>query len=237
IKIPIMISVLRRTVEPTPVAVVNLLERMILFSENPPADTLMKTYLDETRGPLIVSEDLAELGMQNTFLAGYFELGAPVLQIFETPANSRTDIYLDPDIYNQTVSSEAGHLLSAIYSCAKDSSGLLMRTFPGEITQGECQLMLDILSKNRIGLLIEAGLPPEAYAAHKHGWVQELDGLLHSISDVAIVFTPGGDYVLNIFAYDPDRLDFDLGNRLFARLSQTVYNFFNIENQAYWWFD
>lgn len=237
IKIPIMISVLRRTDQPTPEAVANLFERMIVYSENPPADTLMSTYLDEVRGPLIVSEDLAELGMENTFLAGYFYLGAPVLQIFTTPANSRTDINLDPDIYNQTVPAEAGQLLSAIYACAQDGSGLLTDTFPGEITQTECQLMVDILSANQIGLLIEAGLPPEVVAAHKHGWVQELDGLLHSMSDVAIVFTPGGDYVLNVFIHDPGQLDFDQGNRLIARLSQTVYNFFNIENQAHWWFD
>jgi hypothetical protein len=45
IKIPIMISVLRRTAEPTPEEAVALLERMILFSENPPADTLMATYI------------------------------------------------------------------------------------------------------------------------------------------------------------------------------------------------
>jgi hypothetical protein len=57
------------------------------------------------------------------------------------------------------------------------------------------------------------------------------------MSDAAIVFTPGGDYVLNVFIYDIDRLDFDQGNRLIARLSQTVYNFYNVDNQAYWWFD
>jgi beta-lactamase class A len=237
IKIPIMISVLRRTEEPTPDDVVNLLERMIAYSENPPADTLMSTYLDEVRGPMVVSEDLAALGMENSFLAGYFYLGAPVLGIFETPANSRTDIFLDPDIYNQTVPSEAGELLAGIYTCAADGTGLLTQTFPGEITQSECQLMIDTLLANKIGLLIEGGLGPEASAAHKHGWVQELDGLLHSMSDVAIVFTPGGDYVLCLFIYDPDRLDFDQGNLLVTRLSQTVYNFFNLENQQYWWFD
>ncbi len=237
IKIPIMVSVLRRTAEPTPDTVVNLLERMIAFSENPPADTLMSAYLDEVRGPLIVSEDLAELGMQNTFLAGYFYLGAPLLQLFDTPANARTDVFLNPDIYNQTVSSETGQLLTAIYACARDGSGLLTETFPGEITPGECQLMIEILAGNRIGLLIEAGLPPDSTAAHKHGWVQELDGQLRSMSDAGIVFTPGGDYVLNIFIYDSTRLDFDQGNRLIARLSQTVYNFFNLDDQAYWWFD
>ena len=237
IKIPIMVSVLRRTSEPTPETVVNLLERMIAFSENPPADTLMSAYLDEVRGPLIVTEDLAALGMQNTFLAGYFYLGAPLLQRFDTPANARTDVFLNPDIYNQTVASETGQLLAAIYACANDGTGLLTESFPGEITPSECQLMIDILSGNRIGLLIEAGLPPAGTAAHKHGWVQELDGQLRSMSDVGIVFTPGGDYVLNVFIYDSTRLDFDQGNRLIARLSQTVYNFFNLDDQAYWWFD
>ncbi len=237
IKIPIMISVLRRTSEPTPNSVVTLLENMIVLSENPPADTLMETYLDAVRGPLVVSEDMAALGFENTFLAGYFYLGAPVLQVFETPANMRTDINLDPDIYNQTVPGEAGQLLTAIYQCAENGDGLLIETFPGEITQTECQLMMDILAGNQIGLLIEAGVPPEAVVAHKHGWVQELDGLLHSMSDVAIVFTDGGDYVLNVFIYDETRLDFDQGSRVITRLSQTVYNFFNIDDQAYWWFD
>jgi hypothetical protein len=237
IKIPIMVSVLRRTPDPTPEAMIDLLERMIVYSENPPADTLMSTYLDDVRGPLVVTEDMRALGLENTFLAGYFYLGAPLLERFETPANSRTDVYLDPDIYSQTVASEIGRLMWGIYDCALDGSGLLTETFPGEITQSECQLMIDILSANRIGLLIEAGLPPDTIAAHKHGWVQELDGLLHSVSDVAIVFTPGGDYVLNLAIYDPVRLDFEQGDRLIARLSQTVYNFFNIDNQAYWWFD
>jgi beta-lactamase class A len=237
IKIPIMVSVLRRTSEPTPSEVVDLLTRMIVFSENPPADTLMSTYLDDIRGPLMVTEDMRELGFENTFLAGYFYLGAPLLQLYDTPANNRTDIFLDPDVYNQTVPGEIGQLLAAIAQCAADGNGLLVDTFGDDITPSECQLMLDTLSANKIGLLIEAGLPPEAQIAHKHGWVQALDGLLHSMSDVAVVSTPGGDYVLNVFIHDTERLDFDAGNILIARLSQTVYNFFNINDQAYWWYE
>jgi len=237
IKIPIMISVLRRLSEPIPEYTRTLLNQMIALSGNTTADILMQTYLDEIRGPLIVSEDMAALGLENTFLGAYLYLGAPPLQIFKTPANSRTDINLDPDNLSQTVSSEVGQLLSTIYTCAADGSGLLTETFPGEITQTECQLMVEVLSENQIGLLIEAGVPAGATVAHKHGWATELDGLLHSMSDVAIVYTQGGNYVLNIFIYDPVRLDYEEGNRLLARLSQTVYNFFNIENQAYWWFD
>lgn len=237
IKIPILIAVLRRLPEPTPPEAVTLLEQMIILSENPPADTLMETYLDPVRGPLMVSEDMAAMGLENSFLAGYFYLGAPLLKQFNTPANQRTDVFLDPDIYSQTVPGEAGQLMAGIYTCAQEGAGLLIDTFPGEITQTECQLMFDILKKNKIGLLIEAGLPPEAQLAHKHGWTQELDGLLHSMSDTAIVTTPGADFVLNIFIHSQQRLDFDQGNRLVARLAQTVYNFFNLEHQAYWWMD
>ena len=236
-KIPIMISTLRRVPDPVPEQVVNLLTQMIARSENPPADTLMASYLDEVRGPLIVSEDMAELGLENTFLAGYFYLGAPLLQRFTTPANSRTDIFLNPDQYNQTIAEESGQLLAAIYECAEEGQGLLIETFPGEITPQKCQLMVDTLAANRIGLLIEAGVPSGATVAHKHGWAPDMDGQLRFMSDVGMVFSPGGDYVLNIFTYDSDRLDFDEGNRLIARLSQTVYNFFNIENQEHWWFD
>jgi hypothetical protein len=237
IKIPIMISVLRRLSEPIPEYAQTLLYQVIALSGNTTADILMQTYLDKVRGPLVVSEDMADLGLENTFLGGYLYPGEPLLQLFETPANTRTDIDLDPDEYSQTVSSEIGKLLSGIYNCAADGTGLLTETFPGEITQTECQMMVDVLSKNKIGLLIEAGVPAEATVAHKHGWATELDGLLHSMSDVALVYTQGGDYVLNIFIYDPVRLDYEEGNRLLARLSQTVYNFFNIENQTYWWFD
>ncbi len=237
IKIPIMISVLSRLSEPTPDYALFLLEEMIALSGNTSADILMQTYLDEIRGPLVVSEDMAVLGLQNTFLGGYLSPGEPLLQLFETPANTRTDINLDPDIYSQTVTSEIGALLSAMYICAEEGGGLLTETFPDEISQAECQLMTDILSANQIGVLIEAGVPSEATVAHKHGWTTALDGLLHTMSDVAIVYSPGGDYVLNIFIHDATRLDFEEGNRLLARLSQTVYNFFNIENQAYWWFD
>jgi len=239
IKIPIMVSTFIHSDEPTPDMVQSLLEQMIAFSENPPSDALMSTVIDETRGPLIVTEEMQFLGYENTFLAGYFYFGAPVLELFTTPANSRTDIFLDPDIYNQTVPSEIGDLLSQIYTCAQNKTGesRLLTQFGGQITQTECQQMLDLLAANKIGLLIEGGLPPEATVAHKHGWTSELDGLLHSMSDAGIVHSPGGDFVLTIFIYSSDQLVFYEGNWLFAKLSQTIYNAFNINDQAYWWIE
>ena len=237
IKIPIIISLMRRLDEPYSDTVINLMEEMIVNSENAAADTLMEYFIDETRGPLVVSEDIAALGLQNTFLAGYFYPGAPILQLFNTPANTRTDIDLDPDIYNQVTLSELGTLLEGIYHCAEDNTGLLVETFPGEITQSECRQAIDILSLPKPLQFIVTSLPPDAVVADKYGYGLDIDGIFRTITDNAIVYTPGGDFILSVAVYDPDWLNAADGQRVVGRLSQTVYNFFNLENQSYWWFN
>ena len=231
IKIPIMVSTMRRVEEPIPSQADNWMFQMIAESLNPPADGLMKAYMNNNTGPLMVTADLRELGYQNTFLAGYFEPGSPLLERINTPANQRRDIFIDPDFYNQTVPSETGDLLWKIYRCANHDE--LM--FNGQVTASECQQMLNYLLENRIHALIEAGLPPEGRTAHKHGWTNDLDGLIHTISDSGVVYTPGGDYVLVIFAYTEEQFLYNIANQLFAKLSQSIYNAYNPENQAAWY--
>ncbi len=92
--------------------------------------------------------------------------------------------------------------------------------------------MVENLLSNRMGALIEVGVALEGSVAHKHGWTNALDGLIHSISDVGIVYSPGGDYVLVIFIHSSDQLLFEEGNLLFARLSQSIYNAYNPLQQA-----
>lgn len=235
IKIPIMVSILRRTAEPTPDEVKTSLERMIEFSENPPADALMQSVIDEVSAPLLVTGDMQEgLGLQNTFLAGYFYLGAGLLQIYETPANTRTDVDLDPDIYNQTTASDMGKLLTGIYRCSRGEESILTQAFPGEISQAECHYMLDILAKNKIGVLSEAGVPDGTRVAHKHGWTEEADGYLHTVSDVGIVFSPNADFVFAVYLYDYNQLLFDPADALIAQLVQVMYNYYNPLAQETW---
>lgn len=235
IKIPIMVSILRRTDEPTPDEVKSLLERMIEFSENPPADALMQSVIDQISAPLQVTSDMQDgLGLQNTFLAGYFYLGAGLLQIYDTPANVRTDVNLDPDVYNQTTASDMGKLMTGIYKCSKGQDSILTEAFPGEISQAECQYMLDILAKNRIGVLSEAGVPDGTRVAHKHGWTEEADGYLHTVSDVGIVFSPDSDFVFAVYLYDYNQLLFDPADALVAQLIQVMYNYYNPQNQETW---
>ena len=225
-KVPIMVSIFRQLNEPTPAEAANLMELMIKYSENDPADRLMETYLDTNLGPLEVTDDLTTLGLENTFIAGYFYPGAPLLRRIATPANQRTDLFTDPDSYNQTTSTEMGMLLNDIYQCAQSGSGTFAAAFPGQISQAECRTMISYLASNRIGVLIQAGLPDGTQVAHKHGWITELDGVIHTISDSGIVYTSSGNFILVIYMWHPNQLVFDDANLLFSKLTQGIYNYF-----------
>lgn len=227
VKIPVMITALREMEEPYQPEYLDLMEEMIEQSENSSTDDLAMSVIDENLSPLIVTEDMQLLGFENTFWAGHFYFGAPLLQSFETPANQREDISTDPDVYNQTTPADMGMLMEDIYQCAEMGGGALIAAFPDEITQDECELMVDTLAQNQIAVLIQAGVPSGTTVAHKHGWANENDGLIHTMGDTAIVYSPGGEYVLTIFVHHPVQAVFDPVNALFADLSSAVYNFFN----------
>lgn len=228
IKIPIMVSVMRRIEEGGTEEITALMEEMIEQSLNDPADLLMQTVLDRNLGPLEVTDDMRALGFQNMFLAGYFAPGSPLLQRITTPANSRSDINAGPDAYNQTSAAEMAMLLEDIYTCSETGGGSFAAAFPNEITQPECQRMISYLVLNKIAVLLQAGLPEGTRIAHKHGWIIENDGLMHTIADAGLVYTPSGNYVISVFMYHPVQMVFDPANRLVAEISQAVYNFFNL---------
>jgi beta-lactamase class A len=231
IKIPIMISIFHRIPEPTPSGINDLLNGMIEASENEPADKLMQDVINKDTGPLEVTKDMEALGLKDTFLAGYFYPGAPLLKRINTPGNQRTDINTGPDPYNQTTTAEMGMLLDDIYQCADVGGGALVAVFPGDFTQNKCKAMINYLFGNKLPMLITAGLPEGVQIAHKHGWITESDGLLHTIGDAGIVYTPGGNYVLTVYLHNKTQLLFDPANKLIADLSRAVYNYYNQVNQ------
>jgi beta-lactamase class A len=232
-KIPIMLSTYWRQDLPLNEMTDGWIEYMIVYSENDPADRLME-QIDFVRGPLLVTSDLETMGFKNTFIAGYFYLGAPLLNLYQTPANQRSDTNINPDVYNQTTPEEIGKLLGMIYSCSQNDSSELVQISQGQIKPEECVQIIDILSRNKMGALIEAGLPEGLKIAHKHGWSQERDGLVHSFSDVGIIFGPQNDFILTIFLYSPNQLLFDKANPLIAKISQSIYNGLNPNNQISW---
>jgi beta-lactamase class A len=88
--------------------------------------------------------------------------------------------------------------------------------------------MLDYLAQDKTGALIQEGVPDGTRVAHKHGWVTDASYIIHDMSDAAIVYTPGGDYVLAVYLYHPVQLVFDPSNKLVADISRAVYNFYNL---------
>jgi beta-lactamase class A len=223
IKIPIMVATFVDQDLPFDAETEKWLTEMLgIESGNDPADWLMQ-QLDVKQGPLRVTDTLRDLGLENTFIAGYFNPGSPLLQSFQTPANTRKDIQTDLDPYNQTTPVDLGLLLEDIYQCSLGGGTLLLK-YPEKITPTECSRMLDLLSNDTIGVFIQGGVPEGTKVVHKHGWDP---GIFHTYGDAAIVYSPGGNYVLSIFLWQADWLLWDVGSRTISEISKAVYNYFN----------
>ncbi|MGQ0600134.1 MAG: serine hydrolase [Anaerolineales bacterium] len=225
IKVPIMTSLFaRRSGELTQEDDL-LLQRSLEESQNTATDFLLKTIgrNDGFEGTRQMTNDMRRLGLVNTYLSGLLDVQGAVLSPYATPANGRADVSTNPDPYNQTTADDMGTLLVMLYQCSK-GGGTLPAAFPGEFTPQECQLMIDLLSQNKLGPSLIAGGSPGGFVAHKHGW----DTVpLTNIADAALVFTPGGDYALVIYMHRPQTIGFPEANRIVISLAQAVYNFYN----------
>lgn len=231
IKIPIMISnIIHRGTPDNKTD--GLMKDVFRESDNAAADILM-TQVDAFQGPLIVTEDMQALGLENTFMAGFFCNPAnpcPLLRRYNTPANQRTDVYTNPDDYNQTTSSDIGMILTDIYQCAETGGGAFLAAFPDQLSQEDCQLMIDYMVQDKFGSLLQAGLPDGTKIAHKHGFIPDRFGVVHDISDVGLIYTPGGNFVLAIYTYHPVQGIWGEVNPLFVELTQAIYNYFNLSS-------
>lgn len=180
---------------------------------------------DRYKGAEFVTQSMQRLGLVNTFImAPYDEPLKPGLPAPQTPANSVEEMRarVDPEI--QTTAEDIGLLLSMIYYCAKGNGGTLLAVYPDQLTQEECQQTLDYMRQNKIGSLIEAGVPPETAVAHRHGWISDTH------ADAAIISTPGGDYVIVGILFKPDWLEWEISAPLLADISRATYNYFNFDS-------
>jgi beta-lactamase class A len=108
-----------------------------------------------------------------------------------------------------------------MYQCAYNETGPLLSNFSDQFTPAECRQMLNTMSYNRIGSFIEMGTPLDVRVAHKHGWISDTHG------DAALVFSPGGDYILVMALRGPDTLLFGESSVVIEEASRLVYNYFN----------
>lgn len=224
IKIPVALTYyLKSDTAPTE-GIQLLLQRSLDESQNRDTDQLLRLVGDGDgyTGTRQLVEMLRTLGLDNTYLSGLLDVLGAVLEPLPTPANTRTDIVLDPDPYNQTTATDMGSLTVMIYQCSQ-AKGPLLLAFGGRITPTECQQLIQMMTENAVGPIFIPGGSGGAVVAHKHGW----DSLpLTNAGDTALVFTPNGDYALTIFLHQSETILFDDANRIIGRLAQAIYNFY-----------
>jgi beta-lactamase class A len=231
IKVAVVASYLINRGSNLDAATTEIISRVLGKSDNSATDMVLRA-IEPNTGPLVVTQNMKTIGLNSTFLNGFFFLGAPPLSVRPvTPGNSRTDVTSDPDPYSQTTTAEMGSLLADIYDCAQNSGGALIAAFPDKVSPATCQLLIDFMAQDKLGSLIQGGVPDGTLVPHKHGYVPAADGIVHDTSDAGIVYTPGGNFVLSIYTYHPVTNIWDITNPLIGNLTKAVYNYFNVSAQ------
>lgn len=228
-RIPIALETFRVLDNPPTLSQQQLLsDTLIVQPDFAAANNLLRVIAgsdDAYAGADQVTATMQRLGLVNTFMVAPFGADArPGRTTLGTPANSVEVLRTAPDPYMQTTAEDMGQLFSMIYFCAKGMGGALTAVFPEQVTQAECQSLLNYMQHNQIDSLLEEGMPEETVVAHRHGWVSDTHG------DAGIVFSPGGDYVIVEILYKPDWLEWDISSPLLAEISRAAYNFFNFDN-------
>lgn len=228
-KIAILAALYRALDNPPRASEAMTIANTMVCSENTSSNEMLTIIGqgDPFRGAQQVTAFMQQLGLTNSFLMAPFVIDPknvpqPTIPI-APPVTSADKTITQPDPWNQMTVEDLGWLLGSIYQCAYNASGPLLETFPGAFEPRECRQMLHAMSSNRIGALLEAGVPAGTRVAHKHGWIADTHG------DAGIVFTSGGNFVLVTALHNPTWLDFSESFPLIAEITRRVYNYYNPE--------
>ncbi len=224
IKIPILVTFYRRHDQPPDAREAELIGNTMICSGNFTANEMLTIIGDGDpfAGTQIVTETMQALGLNNTFITAPFKIGDAAIEgPSYTLAIEADQTRTQPDFSNQSTPEDLGWLLHAVYQCGMNERGPLMDIFPGAFTGTECRQMILAMSANQINVLSEAGVPIGTRVAHKHGWIDDTHG------DAAIIFTPGGDFVLTMAFYQPEWLTYELSWPTMAEVTRTIYNALN----------
>jgi uncharacterized protein YraI len=224
IKIPILVALYRR-LGGTPTEVqAGYIGYMMVCSDNLASNAVLRLIGDGDvyAGANRVTETMQTLGLKDTFMVGPFSNDPKVtLQPINTVKTSADQISTDPDPYNQSTPADLGWLLGGIYQCAIDGTGPLAAALPGQLTVTECRQIFQALTTDKIGVMIEAGVPNGTVVAHKHGWINDMHG------DAGLVLTPGGDFALTVVMRGKTWLSSDVTFPIVSEISRMVYNAYN----------
>ena len=177
-----------------------------------------------------VNETMKQVGARYTFINAPLWVGSKDLWSINDnpPPVPNPNFDARPDRWSRTTPEDMAILLQQLYDCAEYGSGLAAAA-PEQFTQSECQQMIELLSGNIIGRMIELGVPPGTRVAHKNGWAPGNQSWNNN--DAAIVYTPGGNYILVIYTWERLLPGQQVGNialwEMMEGISRIVYNYFN----------
>ncbi len=232
IKVPIIVNYFRHQVAAPDPDTSYLMASAIICSHNPGANYLMQvtsaTRDNMIEGLQLSSQTMLDMGAINSWITSPLFVGPdgeyPIIQAPLRDNLPNPEYNAQPDPFNQTTAEDMGTVLAHIYDCAQHGGGL-RAVFPDEVTQTECQQMLEVLSGVRFYRFSELGTPEEVEIAHKVGYGDE------TVGDVAIVFSPGTDYVFVMYVWEEDLDNDNLTElnkwNLIDEVARITYNYFN----------
>ncbi|NJL93058.1 MAG: hypothetical protein HC915_04700 [Anaerolineae bacterium] len=234
IKVGVLINYFRyQTATPDPDSQF-LLAAAVICSSNPAANFLMQVTGQAGGGQAMVNglrnatQTMIDLGASNSVILSPLWVGPdgsyPIAGRPESPTQPNTSYNTQYDPLNMTTAEDMGTMLGMIYQCAYTGGGL-RAVFPDQITQNECQQMVETLTGTRFFRFAELGAPPGTLVAHKVGYGNE------TVGDAAIVFSPSTDYVFVVYIWEDDLdndniTELDKWN-LIDELARIAYNYFN----------
>jgi beta-lactamase class A len=203
-----------------------LMAQSLLCSNNASSNYLLELSAnrDIFAGLGNVNNMLQYLGIRNTYISAPFDLGdGVVLGSIPAPTTApNPNFNTGADPFNQTTAEDLGTLFSMVYDCAYFGSGLMAAYPDGEFTQNECREILNLMTANDLGRLLQGGIPPDTIISHKNGWLENVHG------DAGIVFPPNGrNYVIAVFVWEEGEFfTFERAWPLIEGVSRAAWNYF-----------
>ncbi|MCS7062091.1 MAG: serine hydrolase [Anaerolineae bacterium] len=219
LKLPLLIEAYRAA-DPLSPALIDRLTSMIVEGSSLNANEVLRELGagDADQGVVAVNVLLKKLGLVNTFLAQPF--GQQTLPpTFVTPANARADVNTNPDPRAQSTPADVALLLEMIEQCRLDA-GPLVLLFPQQLTPDKCNQMLELLARNRLNGLLEAGSGSSTVISR-----QSWDANNHGV--VGLVRSPGGDYIVAVMLHGSAPLNWADTSLIIADVARAAYSFFN----------
>ncbi len=221
LKIPILTQLYRKLDAPPGIETSKIISETMMHSGNFTANLMLGLIGngDWDAGVAEMNRSFKTLDMKNTFMATPYDRKLAVTPRIVTEANQRTHINTEPDPYMQTTPRDIGSALQMLVACS-EGGGTLIAVYGDQITPEECQQALHFMSFNEMTELLVGGLPKDAKAVHKHGYVPDTHG------DVAAIWGPAGPYILTVFLYRPTWLEWAYSNPTMQDLAKASWNVF-----------